>query len=147
MPTRRSRRAIAVAGAATAAALLAGVVGARAQQPATSPTAIDEAGWQGVLGVRAAVSTAQRYVVVLRAPSLAARVATNGGRASEAEMRAWTGTAITLQEQFLARMASRGARIFGDSEHPHRRQLSGGATEGVVRILSERRFSCGRQPQ
>ena len=26
-------------------------------------------------------------------------------------MRGWTGAAITLQEQFLARMAARGARI------------------------------------
>ena len=85
-------------------------MGARAQQP-SSPTTIDEAGRQGVLGVRSTVSTAQRYVVVLRAPSLAERVAVNGGRASEAEMRGWTGAAITLQEQFLARMAARGARI------------------------------------
>ncbi|MGH3078981.1 MAG: hypothetical protein ACRDPZ_12460, partial [Gaiellaceae bacterium] len=61
MPTRRSRRALVRAGAATAAALLVGVVGARAQQP-VSPTTIDEAGWQGVLGVRSTVSTAQRYV-------------------------------------------------------------------------------------
>jgi len=114
MPTRRSRRALAGAGAATAAAFLVGVVGARAQQPAVSATTIDEAGWQGVLGARSAVSTAQRYVVVLRAPSLAARVEANGGKASEGEMRAWTGAAITLQEQFLARMASRGARIAAD---------------------------------
>jgi subtilisin family serine protease len=108
-----------------AVALLVGVVGARAQQP--SPlSAIDEAGWQGVLGVRSTVSTAQRYVVVLRAPSLATRVLANGGHATESEMRAWTGAAITLQEQFLSRMASRGARIA--PEHRYVRVLNGVST-------------------
>ena len=123
---RRSRKAIAGVAAVAGAAFLVGVVGARAQQPSASPTTIDEAGWQGVLGVRAAVSTAQRYVVVLRAPSLATRVAGNGGKASEAEMRSWTGAAITLQEQFLARMASRGARIA--AEYRYVRVLNGIST-------------------
>jgi subtilisin family serine protease len=105
-----------------AGALLAGAVGAGAQQPSPLAT-IDEAGWQGVLGVRAPVSTAQRYVVLLRAQSLAARVQANGGKATEAEMRAWTGEAITLQEQFLARMAARGARI--SAEHRYVRVVNG----------------------
>ena len=52
--------------------------GARAQEPPSTP--VDEAGWQGVLGVRAAVSTAQRYVVLLEPPSLAERVRAAGGR-------------------------------------------------------------------
>ena len=99
----RSRSATFLVAVLAAATLLVGVVGARAQQ-ASPIDAIDEAGWQGVLGVRSAVSAAQRYVVLLRAPSLAARVQANGGTASESEMRAWTGEAITLQEQFLARM-------------------------------------------
>ena len=85
---------------------------ARRRRPRRFLGSIDEAGWQGVLGVRSAVSTAQRYVVVLRAPSPASRVSASGGRAAtEAEMRGWTGAAITLQEQFLARMAASGARI------------------------------------
>ncbi len=83
---------------------------ARAQEePSTS---IDEAGWQGVLGVRAAVSTAQRYVVLLKPPSLAARVRAAGGEATEkAQMAAWTAAAVAQQEQFLARLAAVGARI------------------------------------
>lgn len=121
----RCRSAVGWAGAATALALLVGAVGAQAQEP-SSLTSIDEAGWQGVLGVRSAVSTAQRYVVLLRAPSLATRVRTNGGTASESEMRAWTGSAIRLQEQFLARMASAGARIA--PEHRYVRVLNGIAT-------------------
>jgi minor extracellular serine protease Vpr len=86
-----------------------GAAGGQAQdQPAES---IDEAGWQGVLGVRAPVSTAQRYVVLLRPPSLAARVRAAGGRVTEREMRAWSAAAVAQQEQFLARLSAVGARI------------------------------------
>jgi minor extracellular serine protease Vpr len=83
--------------------------GAHAEQP--SSTSIDEAGWQGVLGVRAPVSTAERYVVLLKPPSLAERVRSAGGRASEAEMRGWTAAAVDEQKQFLARVSFTGARI------------------------------------
>ena len=106
MRTRRSRNAVALS---VAVALLVGGIGARAQEQPS--TAIDEAGWQGVLGVRAPVSTAQRYVVLLKPPSLAARVKANGGEATEAEMAEWTAAAVAQQEQFLARLAAVGARI------------------------------------
>ncbi|HEU5206469.1 MAG TPA: S8 family serine peptidase [Gaiellaceae bacterium] len=106
MRTRRSRNAVALS---VAVALLVGGTGARAQEQPS--TAIDEAGWQGVLGVRAPVSTAQRYVVLLKPPSLAARVKANGGEATEAEMAEWTAAAVAQQEQFLARLAAVGARI------------------------------------
>ncbi len=107
--------------AATAITLLLGGVGARAQDP--SVASLDEAGWQGVLGVRAAVSTAQRYVVLLKPPSLAARVRAAGGRATEAEMRAWTAAAIGQQEQFLARLTAAGARI--SPEYRYARVVNG----------------------
>jgi hypothetical protein len=64
MRTRPSPRAFALL--AAAAALAVGVAGGRAQEPPAQ--SVDEAGWQGVLGVRDAVSTAQRYVVLLRPP-------------------------------------------------------------------------------
>jgi minor extracellular serine protease Vpr len=108
MRTRRSPRRLSIVAAIVAAAVL-GAAGADAQeQPAQS---VDEAGWQGVLGVRAPVSTAQRYIVLLRPPSLAARVRAAGGRASEREMRAWSASAVAQQEQFLARLSAVGARI------------------------------------
>ena len=108
MHTRRSRRRLSVLATVVTAAVL-GVTGAEAQeQPAQS---VDEAGWQGVLGVRAPVSTAQRFIVLLRPPSLAARVRAAGGRVSEREMRAWSASAVAQQEQFLARLAAVGARI------------------------------------
>jgi len=121
----RSRRPAILAALAALLVVLAAGAGARAQEP-QSATALDEAGWQGVLGVRPAVSTAQRYVVVLRAPSLADRVRDSGGAATEAEMRAWTAELIGQQEQFLARMASRGARI--PPEHRYVRVLNGVST-------------------
>jgi subtilisin family serine protease len=107
------------------AAVLLGAAGARAQE--APQTSLDEAGWQGVLGVRGVVSTAQRYVVLLDHPSLAARVRDEGGKATEAQMRAWTGTALGVQEQFLARMAAAGARI--GSEHRYVRVINGFSTQ------------------
>lgn len=77
-------------------------------------TSIDEAGWQGVLGGRVAVSPAQRHVVLLRSPSVGERVRDAGGRVSERRMRAWNATAIRLQEQFLARLGAQGVRITPD---------------------------------
>ncbi len=117
----RSRSALPVLAAGVATALLLGAGGARAQEaPATT---VDEAGWQGVLGVRASVSAAQRYVVLLKPPSLSARVRAAGGRASEVEMRAWTATAVSQQEQFLARLAAAGARI--GTEYRYARVVNG----------------------
>ncbi|MGH3129114.1 MAG: S8 family serine peptidase [Gaiellaceae bacterium] len=106
MRTRPSPRALAFL--AAAAALAVGAGGRAQEQQAQS---VDEAGWQGVLGVRDSVSTAQRYVVLLRPPSLAARVRAAGGRVSETEMRAWSASAVAQQEQFLARLSAVGARI------------------------------------
>ena len=106
---RLSRSAVLVAGAAATAALLLASTGARAQQAPSTP--VDEAGWQGVLGVRAAVSTAQRYIVLLNPPSLAAQVRAAGGEATEKEMTAWTSAAVAQQEQFLARLSAVGARV------------------------------------
>lgn len=120
MRIRPSRRPLYLAGAATVALAL-GVAGGRAQEQPEQ--AVDEAGWQGVLGVRAPVSTAQRYVVLLRPPSLAARVRAAGGRATEREMRAWSATAVAQQEQFLARLGAVGARIA--PEHRYTRVING----------------------
>ena len=118
MPLPRSLSAL-VASLGLAALLAVGV--ARAQEaPVTS---IDEAGWQGVLGVRGEISTAQRFVVLLDEPSLAARVRAEGGAATEIQMRAWTARALRVQEQFLARMAAAGARVV--AEHRYVRVLNG----------------------
>jgi hypothetical protein len=57
MRTRRSPSIVAFLAAALAVTVVLGAAGARAQE---EPTGIGEADWQGVLGVRAPVSTAQR---------------------------------------------------------------------------------------
>ncbi len=120
MRMRPSRKSLLLA-AAAGVALVLGAAGGRAQQsPAQS---VDEAGWQGVLGIRASVSTAQRYVVLLRPPSLAARVRVAGGRATEKEMRAWSAAAVAQQEQFLARLSAVGARVA--PEYRYTRVLNG----------------------
>lgn len=105
----RSRRAVAVALAVAALGIAAGGLGTGAA-PAQIAS-IDEAGWQGVLGVRADVSTAQRYIVVLRGASLASHVRAEGGAATEAQMRRWTAAAKGAQEQFLRRVAASGALV------------------------------------
>jgi minor extracellular serine protease Vpr len=92
--------------------VLLGEGGARSASSVMSP--VNEAGWEGVLGVRAAVSTADRYVVVLRATSLAAEVSASGGSGSESEMRSWTRAAQSAQNQFLARMAALGGHVTTD---------------------------------
>jgi subtilisin family serine protease len=108
MRTRPSRSPRGLLLAAAVAGLVLGVGGGHAQE---QPASIDEAGWQGVLGVRTPVSTAQRYVVLLKPPSLAAQVRAAGGAASEKDMRGWSARAVAQQEQFLARLAAVGARI------------------------------------
>lgn len=120
MRTRPSPKALLLLGAGLAALVL-GAAGGRAQEQPTQ--SVDEAGWQGVLGVRAAISTAQRYVVLLRPPSLAARVRAAGGRATEQEMRAWSAAAVAQQEQFLARLSAVGARVA--PEYRYTRVLNG----------------------
>ena len=121
--------------AATAAALLLATVGARAGA-ARSLGSIDEAGWQGVLGVRSAVSTAQRYVVLLRAPSLASRVSASGGGHGGGDARL-DGAAITLQEQFLARMAAERS-----ADRP-----GAPLRAGAQRVLDEARPDLARAPR
>jgi subtilisin family serine protease len=118
--TAPAKRAPIVA-ALTVVAILAGGAGAHAQE--TPLPAIDEAGWQGVLGVRAAVSTAQRYVVLLEEPSVASRVRASGGQATEAQMRGWTTAVERAQEQFLTRIAAAGASVA--PEHRYVRVLNG----------------------
>lgn len=115
----RLRSALAVSAAAAVGVLLLAGAGPTASNPLPS---IDEAGWQGVLGVRPVVSTAQRYIVVLRAASLASRVRAAGARATEGEMRRWTAAANGVQEQFLRRVSASGAQV--SAEHRYVRVLN-----------------------
>src|SRR5689334_3288878 len=90
--------------AAAATILLLGLAGR-----AGSPRAVADTGaptWRGVVGERAAaVSTGQRSIVVLKAPSLANHVAAAGGRASEVAERAWSDEALKSQKELLSRIS------------------------------------------
>jgi minor extracellular serine protease Vpr len=96
----------AVALACTTVVLGAG--GTRAQVATAPSTAAD---WHGLAGsARPQVSVGQRVIVVLKAPSLAQRVARAGGTATDAHERQWTAAAVAAQKQVLATLASHGVQ-------------------------------------
>jgi subtilisin family serine protease len=65
--------------------------------------------WRGLVGGgHPAVSVGQRVLVVLRSPSMAERVALNGGVASERKERTWTRIALAAQRQLLSELSTRG---------------------------------------
>jgi minor extracellular serine protease Vpr len=67
--------------------------------------------WRGLVGGgHPAVDVAQRVLVVLRSPSMAQRVAQNGGVASQQKERVWTRSALAAQRQLLAELSTRGIR-------------------------------------
>ena len=80
--------------------------------------------WRGLVGgVRPRVSVGQRMIVVLRAPSLADRVARAGGQATESQERQWTASALAAQQQVLATLAQHGIHVRVD--HNFTRVLNG----------------------
>jgi subtilisin family serine protease len=69
-------------------------------------------GWSGLVGgPRPKVTVGQREIVVLKTPSLAQRVAANGGLATQHQEHEWTRSAIASQKQLLAEMATHGIQI------------------------------------
>jgi subtilisin family serine protease len=67
--------------------------------------------WRGLVGgAHQPVSVGQRVLVVLRSPSMAQRVAMNGGVASQQKERTWTRIALASQRQLLAELSTRGIR-------------------------------------
>ncbi len=67
--------------------------------------------WRGLVGgAHPTVSVGQRVLVVLRSPSMAQRVAMNGGVASQQKERTWTRIALASQRQLLAELSTRGIR-------------------------------------
>src|SRR2546423_1887694 len=91
-----------------ALAFVLGAGGTRTAQPTLSSTA---AAWRGLAGsARPKVDVGQRVIVVLKAPSLAQRVAQAGGRATDSQERQWTTSALAAQQQVLATLAQHGVR-------------------------------------
>jgi len=116
MRTRRCSQAL---GALAAISVLAlGAAAGAAEQPSGGA-----AGWQGLLGSRPEPQLGGRWVVVLRAPSLADRVRRAGGGATEQQMRGWTAAARAVQRRTIAGLWARGAPV--DPEQSYVRVLNG----------------------
>jgi hypothetical protein len=116
MRTPRACRYALAALAAVAVVAAGGATGA-----ADPPVGAE--GWQGLLGSRPQPQLGGRWVVVLRAPSVADRVRRAGGAATERQMRAWTATARAAQRRAIAGLWSRGAPV--DPEQSYVRVLNG----------------------
>ena len=65
--------------------------------------------WRGLVGgPRPSVTVGQRVLVVLKAPSLAQRVAANGGLATQQQEHNWTREATIAQRQLLTELSVHG---------------------------------------
>jgi minor extracellular serine protease Vpr len=108
MPTRRlSEAALVVLALAVAALALGFGVGDTKVRSIVS----EASSWRGLVGGgHPAVSVGQRVLVVLRSPSMAQRVAMNGGVATQRKERTWTRSALAAQRQLLAELSTRGIR-------------------------------------
>jgi minor extracellular serine protease Vpr len=87
------------------------VLGAGGTRLTTSTLSSTAASWRGLAGsARPKVDVGQRMIVVLKAPSLAQRVARAGGFATGAQERQWTFAAVAAQRQVLATLAGHGIK-------------------------------------
>src|SRR4051794_10542138 len=78
-------------------------------EPAAAASSVS---WTGLVGEgRPRVDLERWWIVVLKAPSLAQRVASAGGVASEEQERLWTDKAEEAQKKLLSRLALQGVRI------------------------------------
>jgi subtilisin family serine protease len=113
MPTRRASEARAVAPAAiivAAATLL--VVGFGVSGQHERALRSDASSWQGLVGgPRPPVTVGQRELVILKTPSLAQRVAQNGGLATQRQEHQWTRAAIASQKQLLTVLSVHGISV------------------------------------
>ena len=120
MRTPRSRRALgqlaalAVVAVAAAAVVVAWCGEDRERSVADRlPVSRSDAGaWRGLVGEpRVQAMVGQRVIVVLELPSVADRVAAEGGRASDRQMRSWNAAARSAQRLFISRLTVQGAVI------------------------------------
>jgi minor extracellular serine protease Vpr len=105
------RRLSEVALAILALAATGLVVGFGVSDTKQRSLASEASSWHGLVGgAHPAVSVGERVLVVLRSPSMAQRVAQNGGVASERKERTWTRIALAAQRQLLSELSTRGIR-------------------------------------
>src|SRR5437879_6540817 len=109
----RTRRRPGQAGVLALLALVATLVLVAAGGEGAGQTAPGSlASWVGLAGGdRPRVAVGQRTLVVLRRPSLAARVAAAGGRATDRQEREWTESVLAGQNLLISRLGLQGVRI------------------------------------
>jgi hypothetical protein len=93
------------------------------------------ASWQGLAGgARPKVALGQRMIVVLRAPSLADRVARVGGRATDRQERRWRSAVLASQNVLISRLAVQGVQV--QTEFRYTRVLNGFSAPLDARALA-----------
>jgi subtilisin family serine protease len=119
----RTRRVLELALAVGATVVVLAVASDRQASRAAEPAS--PVSWQGLVadGPRAAVNVGQRMIVVLKAPSLADRVAAHGGVASDKQEQNWTSSLLAQQRLLRSRLQVQGVEIH--PEYSFTRVLSG----------------------
>lgn len=109
MRTHLGRVAPFVLAALGGLAFVLGAGGTSSTAPTLSSSA---AAWRGLAGsARPQVDLGQRVIVILKAPSLAERVAAAGGLATDSQERQWTTAALAAQQQVLGTLAQHGVQV------------------------------------
>jgi len=80
--------------------------------PKVRSLASQASSWRGLVGgARPSVEVGQRMLVVLKAPSLAQRVAAHGGFATQRQEHNWTRDAIAAQKRLLTELTIHGIQV------------------------------------
>ncbi len=112
-PRAEPRHALLLALVAAAATIvLLATEGKSAGQSTPLPTSA--AGWRGLVGSRPRVALGQRFIVVLKTPSLAQRVAAAGGIVGTRRERVWTNSTLAAQKLLVTRLALQGVTVHPD---------------------------------
>src|SRR3954447_3791290 len=146
MPLRRlSEAALAILALAATTGL---VLGFGVSDTKQRSLASEASSWRGLVGGgHPAVDVGQRVLVVLRSPSMAERVALNGGVASEGKEREWTRMALIAQRQLLSELSTHGIRP--RIQFSYSRVLNGFSAPldpGAIAVLEHRPEVAGVYP-
>jgi hypothetical protein len=81
---------------------------------------VGQGSWAGLAGSqRPRVAVGQRVIVLLKAPSLADRLAAAGGLGTDAQERQWTQTALASQKLLISRLGVEGVIVQPEYTYTH----------------------------
>src|SRR4051812_50213756 len=112
-PRAEPRHALLLALVAAVATLVLLATEGKSEGRPSAPAAA-ATGWRGLVGSRPRVAIGQRFIVVLKTPSLAQRVERAGGIVGTRQERQWTHTGLPPQKVPVSGLAPRGGTV-----HPH----------------------------